>query len=101
MKARYNYIQEHGAYNQGRTELLKHLNKESISKNEAIKAKCYDCMGYGIDGRIDCKVVTCPLYPWMPYKKGGAKKTRILSEEHKKKIASNWKVLHTVKSDVK
>lgn len=33
----------------------------------AIKAKCWDCMGYYTDGKIDCENFECPLYNWMPY----------------------------------
>ena len=36
---------------------------------ESIHAKCADCMGYYVDGRVDCKVPTCPLYPFMFYNK--------------------------------
>jgi len=26
-------------------------------------------MGYYSDGKIDCECTSCPLYPWMPYRK--------------------------------
>lgn len=38
------------------------------SSTKAIHAKCHDCMSYYVDGRRDCKVPTCPLYYWMPYR---------------------------------
>lgn len=55
----------------GRTQLLKYLSKERLTQRQAIVAKCCDCMGYYVDGRIDCRMPDCTLYPWMPYK--GAK----------------------------
>jgi hypothetical protein len=49
-------------------ELKKHYKGKILTQRKAILAKCYDCMGCYIDGKIDCKVITCPLYRWMPYK---------------------------------
>ncbi len=56
--------------NGGRTKLLKHLNGERLQSREAIIAKCCDCMCYHVDGRLDCRIPMCPLYPFMPYKGG-------------------------------
>ena len=52
----------------GKTNLLKHLYGDRLTRNAAITAKCCDCMGYYIDGRADCEMPECPLYPYMPYK---------------------------------
>lgn len=53
----------------GKSELMKFLNGFRITRNEAIKAKCYDCMGfYDNTQEKDCKNLTCPLYTYMPYK---------------------------------
>ncbi len=52
----------------GKTNLLKHLYGDRLTRNAAIAAKCCDCMGYYIDGRIDCKTGDCPLHPFMPYR---------------------------------
>ena len=38
-----------------------------LKKTAAIKAKCADCMANYVDGRLDCEVTECPLYPYMPY----------------------------------
>jgi hypothetical protein len=54
----------------GRTLLAKHWRNETLTRGEGIAAKCCDCMGYYPDGRIDCRVPACPLYPWMPYRAG-------------------------------
>lgn len=56
------------ARRKGKTELLMFLKGEKISKSQAILAKCYECMGYYIDGGTDCCVKSCPLYTFMPFK---------------------------------
>jgi len=45
------------------------FEKKCISRSFAMKCKCEDCMGLYKDGRVDCEVTGCPLYPWMPYRK--------------------------------
>jgi len=52
----------------GRKELAKADRGESLTRGEAILAKCYECMGGYDDGRVDCLVSTCPLYQYMPYR---------------------------------
>jgi hypothetical protein len=52
----------------GRLELIKHLKGIRLTQRRMILAKCYDCMGGYIDGKLDCGVEECPLYPLMPYK---------------------------------
>ena len=52
----------------GRNMMLKHLSHERLTQREMILAKCFDCMGGYIDGRIDCQMDNCPLYPVMPYR---------------------------------
>lgn len=69
---------------QGQNDLLEYLSKQpktsglnaladyiggkEIGLSKAVRAKCCECMGYYVDGMIDCGVHTCSLYPWMPYK---------------------------------
>lgn len=52
----------------GKTALVKYLSGGRLTQRQAILAKCCDCMGYHRDGRIDCRVPACPLYPFMPYR---------------------------------
>ena len=52
---------------QGRAELLRHLAGTPLCRSEAIRAKCYECMGYAADGPRDCTIKDCPLYPFMAY----------------------------------
>lgn len=41
-----------------------------VTRKNAIIAHCHQCMGYYLDGKIDCENVSCPLYSYMPYKNG-------------------------------
>lgn len=43
--------------------------KGKPSRAAAMKAKCHDCMGAYQEGKEDCGVTKCSLYPWMPYRK--------------------------------
>jgi hypothetical protein len=56
-----------GMVSSGRTNYLKYLDGNKIGLKGAVLSKCFDCMGYYIDGRNDCGIPECPLYPWMPY----------------------------------
>lgn len=51
----------------GRKEFERHLRGERLTPSEAILAKCYICrVGYA-DGKYDCVITMCSLYPFMPY----------------------------------
>lgn len=52
----------------GKRFLLKHIQGDVLTRAQAIKAKCCDCMGYFSDGRADCGMPACALYPFMPYR---------------------------------
>ena len=56
-----------GKAGQGKKELLNHFEGKKLTFLQAIKAKCYDCMSCYVDGRVDCEIPLCPLYPFMPY----------------------------------
>lgn len=53
----------------GRKELLAHGKGRSLTRSQAIRAKCYDCCGGYSDGKADCEMPHCPLYGFMPYRK--------------------------------
>lgn len=59
---------ENGTMAKGKNLLLKYLKGGRLTQRQAIHAKCYDCMGFFVDGRMDCKSPQCPLYPWMLYR---------------------------------
>ncbi len=63
----------------GQKELKKHENGERLTLKQMILAKCCECMGKYIDGRSDCFIPECPLYPKMPY---GAMRKRIKSPDN-------------------
>ena len=50
----------------GQRLLIKHLQGETITRGQSIKAKCYDCMGMG--EQKSCKMPHCPLYKYSPCK---------------------------------
>lgn len=60
----------------GRELCKKHFSGEVLGNAPAIIAKCCECSGYYVDGRNDCEVYTCPLYPHMPYGKMRKRYTR-------------------------
>lgn len=45
------------------------MSETKVSRSKAMLAKCHDCQGHYVDGmeNRDCRVITCPLYPFMPY----------------------------------
>jgi len=60
-------IEKYGMNGSVKDNLIKYLKGGKLSRPQAMKCKCYDCNGYNADGRKDCGVKHCPLYPWMPY----------------------------------
>jgi len=62
-------ILERGIRAIGRPALKRYAEGQRITRGEALKAKCYDCMGGYADGARDCGVESCPLYLYMPYGK--------------------------------
>lgn len=53
----------------GRKELENHLAGKRLTAKQAAYAKCYDCMGGFVDGKVDCGIIGCPLHPIMAYNK--------------------------------
>jgi hypothetical protein len=51
----------------GVTLLDKHLAGERLTRGQALVAKCADCMNRWRDGRQDCRIPKCALYPYRPY----------------------------------
>ena len=42
---------------------------EKITIKQTLKAKCCECMGDFADGKVDCLIPECPIYPYQPYQK--------------------------------
>jgi hypothetical protein len=49
----------------GKGDYVKYLKGGRITRNQSIKAKCYDCQGMGDSGT--CEIESCSLYPYSPY----------------------------------
>ena len=76
----------------GIKELRNYENGEKLTLKQSILAKCCECMGKYVDGKMDCGISECPLYPFMRYGvlwKGRVK--RFLTPERKKLLASGLK----------
>jgi hypothetical protein len=68
---------DHTPKSAGKTNLVRHLNGDRLTQRQAILAKCCDCMCYHVDGRIDCRMPHCSLYPFRPYKEGTTSSSRM------------------------
>jgi hypothetical protein len=75
MIERIKNIRQHGKTARGQKELLKHLSGQKLTFKQAIYARCYDCMGYYADGKQDCKMPHCALFPFNPYNQNREKRT--------------------------
>jgi hypothetical protein len=67
-------IKKHGKTAKGKKELIKHLEGGRLTPKQAILAKCYDCLCYMVDGRQDCKMPSCSLYPFMTFNENSQKR---------------------------
>ena len=61
-------VLETAPQSRGKSFMRKHLLGSVLPKYQALTAKCCDCMGDYIDGRVSCGVPLCPLFPHMPYR---------------------------------
>jgi hypothetical protein len=52
----------------GRSERIRFLKGGRLTRDQAIRAQCYDCMGGYSDGPGDCEIETCSLYGFHPYR---------------------------------
>lgn len=53
----------------GKTQMLRYLNGERLTRRETGLAKCYQCQAYNADGKRECGNVLCPQNTYMPYLK--------------------------------
>jgi len=61
-------VEKYGKRAVGRSEFCSYLKGETVTRGQAIRAKCYECMGFYVDGLTNCQIERCPLYPFMPYR---------------------------------
>lgn len=74
---------------------MRYLKGGELTIDEAVRARCYDCMTYYADGAGDCRMPECSLYPYMPFrsvallkKASAVKADNKKSGKEKKKVAS-------------
>lgn len=84
-------IKKYGKSAQGRKELKDYFLGKQLTARQAILATCYGCMGMYVDGRVDCNIPDCPLYPFMPYRAGEKLVMRNISDEQKKEMGLRLK----------
>jgi hypothetical protein len=65
---------------QGVTLLRRYAQGTRLTARQSILAQCCVCLGYYVDGREDCQMPSCPLYPYMPYRVGRKKYTTKIKE---------------------
>ena len=70
----YERVEKYGVKAIGKKDLLNYLDGGRLTPSQTIKAKCYECMGYYVDGRCDCGIVDCPNHSKMPYRNNGDSK---------------------------
>ena len=91
-------IRKDGLKARGKEELITHLQGGRLTHRQAIQAHCYDCMGYFADGRADCEMPRCPLYPFMNFNRNKNKRVkRVLTGEHLRKMIRAKQESHAVK----
>lgn len=73
----------------GKGDYMKYLGGKRVVRGQVIKAKCYECNGYGESDQ--CFITTCPLYPFSPYRQKATTATFIRTDGVKqaKKGGSN------------
>jgi hypothetical protein len=86
MQTRFEDIEKHGLSARGRKEILAHLEGKKLTLKQAVLGKCYDCMGYYSDGKVDCEMKNCTLYPFMSYNPNRAKSSRVMSDKQKEAV---------------
>jgi hypothetical protein len=53
-----------GTARAGKSDLIAYLTGKTLTRQKAIRAKCYDCNGMG--EQKTCDIVSCSLYPYSP-----------------------------------
>ena len=90
-------VEEYGLRTNGYIQLKSYLEGNKISKQQALQAKCYECNNGYIDGIKDCKIESCPLYPFSPRTSKPYEKRKI-SDEQKQQMCVHLKILREQRS---
>lgn len=68
MRDRIKEVERYGVKAKGRNEMLNYFCGKALTHKQAILGHCYSCMNLYADGKVDCKITSCCLYPFMPYR---------------------------------
>ena len=79
----------------GNKLLVKYYKGGELTFKEALIAKCAECMNNYIDGRADCEMETCPLYPYMPYQKKVERPKRKVSDKQRKAASERMRKMQS------
>jgi hypothetical protein len=94
---RYEEVEKYGLQTRDKKYLLKHLSGEKLTPMQAIRAKCYECMGYFIDGKHDCEIKYCPNYPFFRFNPHRLTIKKELTDEERVKIGERFKKVREAK----
>lgn len=61
--------------------LFKRAYAGKASPRQAIKANCYECVGFDRNAIYDCNITICPLYRYRPKRRAHVPDTATLSKE--------------------
>ena len=84
-------VEKYGLNTRDKKYLLSHLAGEKLTPTQAIHAKCYECMGYFADGKRDCEITDCALYPFMRYNSNRKINKRILTDKQRRDLSIRFK----------
>jgi len=91
-------VEKYGLTTVDKKYLLKHLCGEKLTPMQTIHAGCYACMGYYVDGKVDCCIPDCPNYPFMRYNPNRRANKRVLTDKQRKDLGVRFKKNSKVKS---
>ena len=83
---RHEEVEKYGINTRDKKYLLAHLSGEKLTPTQAVHAKCYECMGYYADGKVDCGISDCPLYQFHRYNPHRIVKKKNLTDEQRKEM---------------
>ena len=97
MEEKIRWVQKWGNHRRGRKELLSYLRANPITRAEAIRAHCYECLGYGSEDK--CVDNRCALYHFSQFAPIADRvKTKTMSEENKLKARERMVRMHKERS---
>jgi len=80
-------VEKYGVTAKGKRELLSYLEGGRLTRKEVMLAKCYECCNGYADGKVDCGIESCPLYPYMPFSACKITSGRKLTPERRAEVA--------------